>query len=69
MVRRFVVICGELSMFFTYSLVGFLARRDFCANRAFVTTKKAQRTPGECPNEPLNHGEHWRQQVLEIYTP
>jgi hypothetical protein len=28
--------------------------------------KKANGTPGECPSEPLNHGEHWRHQVLAI---
>ena len=35
----------------------------------FLTMKKAHGTPGEFPDEPLNHGEHWRNQVLAIYTP
>ncbi len=56
-------------MFFTYSHVGFLARRVFFGNRVFLTMKKAHGTPGECPEQPLNHGEHWRHQVLAIYTP
>jgi hypothetical protein len=27
--------------------------------------KKAHGTPGECPDEPLNHGEHWGIKFLQ----
>jgi hypothetical protein len=34
-----------------------------------LTMKKAHDTPGESPDEPLIHGEHWRHQVLAICSP
>jgi hypothetical protein len=40
---------------------------SFFLKRDFLTMKKAHGTPGECSAQPLNHGEHWRHQVLAIY--
>jgi hypothetical protein len=59
-------------MFVTYSHVGYSAigvDASFFSETVFFTMKKAHGTPGECPAQPLDHGEHWRHQGAAIYNP
>jgi hypothetical protein len=79
--HRAVQCHGLLSIFCDgYRLVGtqyvfyvfprrFFGEASFFWKPSFFTMKKAHGTQGECPEQPLNHGEHWRHQVLAIFTP